>query len=306
MKLMGVLYFQHKKQIPIYKIRRDNMFKKFWVLFVLILLVAGCNSEGIKENINESNQNEKNDELIIKTKLTNKEEKAGYLIYFMHVGARNEKPGEANQSRLGPFETDENGECIIDLKLNYENDVGTYLNSDGNMEKNKLEMFIVTQEDIYIRNPLNEKTIVEFIPNENEEDYYEYPYYSKEKEIEVSFTDKYPDGVLSLTFQDSIFVIKLEFDGEPPEKSFETSIFWNDPSMPDGIGITCVGRICREFQYWDTPFFKADNLESKTGTIIIKDLDTNNDINYEGYPKTVSFDKDGNPIGDKIVRIKIK
>lgn len=79
-------------------------------------------------------------------------------------------------------------------------------------------MFVVTKEDIYIQNPLNKKTIVEFIPNETDEPYLDYTYYSKEKEIEVSVTDKYPEGVLSLTFQDAIFVIKLEFDGEPPKK----------------------------------------------------------------------------------------
>lgn len=58
-------------------------------------------------------------------------------------------------------------------------------------------MFVVTKkEDIYIRNPLNQKTIVEFVKNNSEEDYPDPEYYSKVKEIEVPFTDKYPDGVL--------------------------------------------------------------------------------------------------------------
>ncbi len=282
------------------------MFKKTLILFILILLVGGCNSVLDKDKVTNEKQEEKNDKLVIKTKVTNKEEKGGYLIYFMHVGERNEKVGEANQSAFGPFETDENGEYTLDLKFNYENDVGTYLKSGDSKEKNKLEMFVVNKEDIYIRNPLNKKTIVEFNPNDSGEVYPDPAYYSKEKEIEVSFTDKYPDGVLSLTFQDSIFVIKLGFNGEIPKKSYEVSIFWNDPTKPDGIGIIRVGRISREFQYWDTPFYKNDNLASKTGTIIVTDFDTNKKVDYEGYPKTVSFDKNGNPIGDKVVKIKLK
>ena len=284
------------------------MFKKILILLSIILLISGCDSTTNKEN-KVVNSEEKNDKLVIKTKVTNKEEKGGYLIYFMHVGERDLEKGAANQSAFGPFETDENGEYVLDLNPNYTKDVESYIDSSDSSDssdKNKLEMFIVTKEDIYIRNPLNEKTIVEFIPNEDGELYIDPLYYSKEKEIEVPFTDKYPDSVLSLTFWDATFVIKLEFNGEAPKNSFEVSIFWNDPSKPSGIGIVRVGRICRSFQYWDTPFFKTDNLASKTGTIVINDFDTNKNVEYEGYPKTVSFDKDGNPIGDKIVKIKLK
>lgn len=281
------------------------MLKKFLILITAILLLSGCGVED-KTTTNNTKPEEKNDQLVIKTKVTNKEAKGGYLIYFMHVGERDEEAGEANQSAFGPFETDENGEYVLDLKPNYTKDVASYINSSSNTDKNKLEMFVVTKEDIYIRNPLNEKTIVEFIPNEEGEMYIDPAYYSKEKEIEVPFIDKYPEGVLSLTFQDATFVIKLEFNGEPPKKSYEVSIFWNDPTKPNGIGIVRVGRISRSFQYWDTPFFKTDNLASKTGTIVINDFDTNKNVDYDGYPKVVSFDKDGNPIGDKIVKVKLK
>ena len=103
-----------------------------------------------------------------------------------------------------------------------------------------------------------------------------------------------------------LFVIKFEFEeGFKPTGSYETSIFWNDPNMPNGIGIVRVGRINRDFQYWDTPFYKSDNLASKTGTIIIKDLNSNKNILYEGYPMTVSFDKGGNCVNGDIVKIKI-
>ena len=278
------------------------MIKKFIILFIAILIIAGCSkTESVKKET--KNNEQKNEKLIIKTNVKNKETKGGYLIYFMPVGKRNEIPGEANQEAFGPFETDENGEYILDLKFNFDKDVGTYLKS---ISDNKLELFIVTKEDIYIRNPLNEKTIINFIPNETSEPYPDYAYYSKEKEIKIDFIDKYPDNVLSLTFQDAIFVIKLEFERIIPKNSYEVSIFWNDPKQPSGIGIIRVGRISREFQYWDTPFYKSDNLASKTGTIIIKDLSDNSTLEYEGYPKTVSFDKDGMPVRDKIIKLKIK
>ena len=104
------------------------MFKKFIILFTLILLVCGCGSNALKGNTKNEKQDEKNDKLVIKTKVTNKEEKGGYLIYFMHIGARNTEAGEANQSAFGPFETDENGEYVLDLNFNWDQDVGTYIN----------------------------------------------------------------------------------------------------------------------------------------------------------------------------------
>lgn len=286
------------------------MFKKIIIMFALIILLTGCGSNVAKDNVDNKNhngnQNGKNDSLVIKTKVTNKKEKGGYLIYFMRLGERNEEPGFANQSAFGPFETDENGEYVLDLNYNVYKDVSSYIKAGIGKDKEKLEMFIVTKEDIYIRNPLNKKTIVEFVFNEKGEDYSEPLYYSKEKEIEVSFTDKYPDGVLSLTFQDAEFVIKLEFDKEPPNKAYEVSIFWNDPTKPGGIGIVRDGAISRPFQYWDTPFTNIAKNAGRTGTIVIKDFSTDASVDYEGNPKTVSFDKDGNPVGDKILKVKIK
>ena len=94
------------------------MIKKILILLTLVILITGCGSNVKNENNNTKEPVEKNDKLVIKTKVTNKEEKGGYLIYFMHVGERNEEPGEANQSAFGPFETDENGEYELDLKMN--------------------------------------------------------------------------------------------------------------------------------------------------------------------------------------------
>ena len=122
------------------------MIKKIFVILAFIVIVTGCGTNNNKENDKNKDvdgNTEKNDKLIIKTKVSNKSEKGGYLIYFMHVGERNEEKGEANQSAFGPFETDENGEYVLDMNLNYNHDVATYLKSGDNKEADKLEMFIV-------------------------------------------------------------------------------------------------------------------------------------------------------------------
>lgn len=280
------------------------MFKKILFVLLSVIFITGC---GDKTNEKNSSINqEKHDNLIIKTKITNESEKdASYLVFLMPVGLRNEEAGKANQSGYyGPFETNENGEVEIDLK--YNRDINYYINSKDNEKPNSLEIFITTKEDKYIRNPLNKKTILEFIKNDTDEEYPEVEYYSSVSELEVPFTDKYPDGVLSLTFQDASFVIKFKFEDDfVPTNSYETSIFWNDPSVPSGIGIVRVGRINREFQYWDTPFFKTDNLASKTGTIVVTNFDTNKQINYLEYPKVISFDKNGKSTTDDIITITI-
>ncbi|NLA33411.1 MAG: hypothetical protein GX861_00890, partial [Tenericutes bacterium] len=112
------------------------MFKKVIILFTLIILLSGCGSNVGKDNAKA----EKNETLVIKTKVTNKEEKGGYLIYFMRLNERNEKAGEANQSAFGPFETDANGEYVLDLRFNFDKDIGTYIKAGTDKNKNKLEM----------------------------------------------------------------------------------------------------------------------------------------------------------------------
>lgn len=280
------------------------MIKKVSLIILLLLLITGCGNSQKQTDIKED-ESKKYDKLVIRTELTNEESKdESYLVFLMPVGARKTNPGDANQGGYyGPFETDTNGEVEIDLK--YNRDLAYYVESEDNKKPNYLEVFITTKEDKYIRNPLNKKMEIKFIKDTSAE-YPEVPYFSSVEEIKIPFTDKYPDGVLSLTFQDASFVIKFAFeDNFKPTNSYETMIFWNDPAMPDGIGIVNVGRINREFQYWDTPFFKTDNLASKTGTIIVRDFNTSSRINYLEYPKVVSFDKDGKCIEGDIITITI-
>jgi hypothetical protein len=274
--------------------------KKILLLLVIIIAITGCSSKEKEEDL------VKYEKFTIKTELTNKESQDdAYLVYLMPVGLRDEEPGAANQSGYyGPFETDDNGEVEIDMK--YNNDIAWYIKSEDNEKPRYLEVFVTTKEDVYIRNPLNKKTEIRFIDGDTEAFLPEFAYYSSIEEITIPFTDKYPDGVLSLTSQDATFVIKFEFeDGFKPTNSYETSIVWFDENATDGLGMYRSGSINRAFQYYELPFFKTDNLASKTGTIVVKHFDTGASIAYEGYPKRISFDANGKCIEGDIVTIKI-
>ena len=271
------------------------MIKKIIILVLSLIIISGCTSNTNTEEKSLTKYNE----FTIKTKLLNKESDDGvYNVYLMPVGLRNENPGEANQSGFyGPFKTDVNGEVKIDLS--YNQDLAWYIESEENDKPGYLEIYITTEEDKYIRNPLNKKYEIKFIKNDSEEPYPEYPYYSSKSEFEVEFTDKYPNNVLSLTFQDATFVIKFEFeDGFEPKSSYVAGLNWTGT-------IYNSGRINREFQYWDLPFFKSDNLQNRVGTIYVKDFDTNKAISYEGEPKTLTFDENGKCHQGNIITIKI-
>jgi hypothetical protein len=66
-----------------------------------------------------------------------------------------------------------------------------------------------------------------------------------------------------------------------------------------------IGRMARAFQYWDTPFFKDDNLKTWNGYIVVRNIDTNAEIEYEGYPKKVEFDDNGKCLEADIIEIKM-
>jgi hypothetical protein len=268
--------------------------KKLWLLLFIVIIMTGCTSK--EETQKEEVRYEK---FTIKTEITNASEKDdNYLVYLVPVGLLKTEPGEANQSGYyGPFETDENGEVEIDLS--YNRDLAWYIESEENKKEETLEVYVTTKEDIYIRNPLNKKQEIKFIKNDTEEPYPEYAYYSSVDEVVVPFTDKYPDNVLSLTFQDATFVIKFEFeDGFEPTNSYTAGINVSGTMYN-------ISRINRKFQYWDLPFFESDNLKNKTGTIYVKHFDTNEVINYEGAPITVTFDENGKCNLGNIVKIKI-
>lgn len=280
---------------------------KPYLYFLMILTVTLFSCDKIvidPENEKEEEENKGFVSLTIKTNLLNPEEKdTAYLVYLIDPGLLDKEPGDATQSGFyGPFQTDAKGEVFIDIKTAY--DLHYYIESAAN---HKMAIVVCTTEDIYLRNPLNEAMELSFVANEDADTKFLYPYLSPVESITVDFTDKYPDGVLSLAYQDATFVIKLEFDKNfQKDNSYEVSIFKRDGNMPNNIGNVRIGRICRAFQYYDTPFFKADNLAQWNGFIIVKKFDNNENVNYEGYPMEVSFDVEGKCIQGDIIRVKLK
>lgn len=43
--------------------------------------------------------------------------------------------------------------------------------------------------------------------------------------LNLDITDKYPDGGVSLTFLDAVFVVKLNFDSPTDKSAYEVSLF---------------------------------------------------------------------------------
>lgn len=239
--------------------------------------------------------------LTIQTHLTNPEDKDdAYLVFLIQPGSLPTEPGAAKQG-CTPFETDENGAVTIDLRYNE--------NLAYQIEKsqdNSLQLVVTTQEDIYLRNPLNEETLIHFIPNDDEITSWELPYYADKEQIDVDITDKYPDGVLSLTFPDATFVIKLTFeDGYVPSDAYVVTVKKPSDTASDGIGMEGMGRICRPFQYWDTPFFVDDMMQHWSGLIVVTDFETDERVYYEGFPMQVTFDSEGRCEQGDIVTIKL-
>ena len=276
------------------------------ILILFLILFVGCSSDNENTTTKKENNDETYSSITIKTNLTNPESKDDYyLVYLLPIGVKETEPGKATQSGwYGPFETDENGEVVIDLENN--RDIQFYLDDDDETDDaNKLQVIVATKEDKYLRNPLNEETFIEFILIENGDEWSKM-YESKTDEISIDITDEYPDGVYSLTFPDATFVIKLEFEeGYEVGKSFEVSIHKYDEDSENNIGIYRLGRISRLFQYYDTPFFEEDSLKDWSGTIVVRSYDTDEIVEYEGYPKTVSFTEEGKCEQGDIVTIKL-
>jgi len=121
------------------------------------------------------------------------------------------------------LETDANNQVVLDVTDNW--DLEWYLSEAIESHEGMMEIWIATKEDIYLRNPLNKETKVKFV--EKNEDYLTYE--STIGEIDIPFVDAYPKGVLSLTFQDATFVVKLAFpEGFVPTSSFVVSIVMKD------------------------------------------------------------------------------
>lgn len=281
--------------------------KKVIVILAVVILLVGCGNKAIEKNdtVNKDVEKTKSRTLVIETELTNPEAKDDkYLVFLLPEGIKETEPGQATQSGyVGPYETDSNGKADIPIESNSSLKYVLDKLDESNL---KLQVIVTTTEDIYMRNPLNKETFIKFTKNENKDEEYSCPYFSNQAVVKIKITDKYPDGVYSLTFPDASFVIKLNFkDGYVPKNSFTVAIVKNDPKSIDGLGMYRLAPVSREFQYWDTPFFKEDNLSKWNGTIIVEHFETNERIMYDEYPKQLTFDENGKCNQGNIVNITI-
>jgi len=253
----------------------------------------------------EKDNNEKDDnskfstysQLIINCDLQNPEaQDDSYDVYIVVPDKLDFTPGKANQEFYYKIETDENNQAVLDVTENW--DLEWYLSDAVENHDGMMEIWITTKEDIYIRNPLNQKTTVKFVVDDEDPLLYE----STVSDINIPFVDAYPEGVLSLSFQDATFVIKLEFpEGYEPTSSFIVSVVVRDDAGMEWRN----GRIDRASQYWDTPFFAEDGLANISGFIEIRDYDTDALVSYEGEPMNVTFDENGICSSGNIVVVKV-
>lgn len=280
------------------------MFRKFsFVLLVLLIVLSACTKKTDSDPEEKPTETAIFSKITLNLSLTNPDTKDdAYMVYLMVPGTKTEVPGEAQQNGFyGPIETDANLSASIDFDFNW--DLDWYINEALSAGQKRLQVYVTTKEDVYLRNPLNAETYLDLVENTDEATKMDYAYGSKVETKTISITDAYPSGVLSLTFPDATFVIKLKVP-EGTTKSYEVSIHKPDNT---GTGISAVrtGRIARDFQYYDTPFFKDDNLKSWSGFIVIRDFDTNATVNYEGSPRYIEFDENGKCKDGDIVVINI-
>lgn len=283
--------------------------KKFIIILVALLLLTACSSNSNINNLNNDKKG-KYQSLTIKANITNKNvAEQSYSIYLLTPGAKEIEAGKATQGGFyGPFETNDAGEITIDM----ENDssIGRFIEGIGSYppleskKKNCLQVIITTREDIYLRNPLNKETYIEFIKNNETSTKYESYYYSTIENITIDATDKYPDGVVAISYPEATFAIKLLFNTQT-NKAYTVSIYKPSDASPDGRSPFRIGRIARDFNYWETPFYKDDKMEAWGGIIVVEDFETGKEVSYEGYPKKVTFNKAGKCEQGDIIEIKI-
>lgn len=275
---------------------------------LILALFAACSDDSKKDTSTTTPQgtNQNTDEtqgsytLTVNLNVTNPEEKDdSYLVHMLSPGKKETETGKATQSgRSKVYETDANGTVVIDIEGDWA--FRDLVEHPESTKPNTLEVYVTTKEDIYIRNPLNTPTSLDFIIIYDDDAGFSYDCMFTQTELNLDITDKYPDGVLSLSFQDAVFVLKLAFDEPPTKNTYEVSLFVPNENTSDGIGIVRVGRLCRDFFYWDTQFY-ANEVRGKRA-VVITDYETDQRIPYEGFPLWLDFNDDGTCVqGDIIV-----
>ena len=287
------------------------------LLMVLVLLLAGCSegnsgdsdsadpkAKGKADSGNErtesSNRGENGEDALyekiyIDVDLQN-EQTDEYYLFFVKPGTVG-TGGDPTESRnfYGPIEI-ENFKAEVEVA--HEAGISNLLDE---LDENKLQLVITTREDFLIRNPLNQDNFIYFEKDE------EMPWadFATKERFTIPIVDKYPDGVLSLAWQDADFVVKLRFkEGVEPRESYLVRIRKLDETTTSGFGAYSVGApIVRRTQYYNAPFY-SENLKGFTGILEIEGEQTHA-IMYEEYPLTLRFDEDGKHIGDDVIEVVI-
>lgn len=246
-----------------------------------IFLFSGCTS--VKENESLVMY----DNITINTSLTNEESKDDKYYLFLVIPNTLTDNAESNKNidYIGPIESDSSLKFNIDLKYNW--DLFSLLKKTTD---NKLQLVVTTTEDIYMLNPLNKDETITFYVNQDNDTKNDYEYYSKIDSKDISITDRFEDNTYSLHFKDAKFVIKLKFLNGYDE---------NSPTYEVGItnsstdGLSYVSSNTGPNFYYEVPFYEKDNLNNWKGTIKVINLNTNEEVIYQDYPKTISFNNDG-------------
>lgn len=257
---------------------------KVFFIFTLFCLITGCNQNKI--NLNTKCY----DKININLKNNKKDD---YLLFLIAPGTLpNSSEALPTIDYVGPIKGNDSFE--IDLKYNW--DLYQLLEKT---DDNKLQVVITDSEDIYMLNPLNKDTFIDFDLNTDTSK--ENEYFSKVDKLSISVKDGYPKDVYSLHYKDANFVIKLDFVNGYDENSpiYEVGIKFDDNK------INFLGMTTRPSKYYEVPFYKEDNLANKSGTIIVTNKATNKEVIYDDYPLKVKFDKDGNCNLGNLVKVKI-
>lgn len=291
--------------------KKCYLFKILFIILILCLLIGCSNNDvsveqpGLSDNeVKDKGLGEVNTEgfqnLEINLNVLNKDDKDTYYVYFVIPGLKQTEPGKATKGGKSlPYETDLDGKLLIDLANDH--NLRDMIMHEDNINPGSLELYVTTTEDIYIRNPLNKETIIDF--EVVEDDGFVVDYLLNCSELNIDIEDKYPDGVLSISFPDAVFVIKLHFDQPVNKDVYEVSLFVYDERVETGIGSVRTGRLSKEFYYWETQFYENEITGKRA--VVIMDTDDNTIIEYEGYPLWLDFNEDGTCQDGDIINIKM-
>ncbi len=255
------------------------------IFIFLLLLITGCSSSSETNDIEKRTEKQLHDEITINLNLLN-EQTDDYYLFLV-------KPGVIKYDLQRPAFSDYYGPIEIEgLKktLTISEHLGIeYLLEE--LDEKKLQIAITTREDYLLRNPLNEEVFINFEEETNFMTFFR----ATANKFNIDITDKYPDGVNSLSFPSAQLAIKLVFaEGVEPVNSYIARIREFSDYTSSGLGMYAPGSPLINKQNYYNAAFLGDNFKNYSGILEIATSD-NRRVNYEGEPIKITFDKEGKP-----------